>query len=241
MRFLNLILILSALFAGMALYGQSGGVATPDTVKREALKKFYRPIGFSVGFFYNRLSGVGAQDIYIEETDSYDATRLDGKMVLGLSIGFHVWRQRTQLQLELGWSKGEYLEEGGFRSTSNGGVVDTYIDIGYFVGGFRLKQALITRRLLASGGIFIVEEGRSRHAKTRSKGRLVKSNSFPADEFYLWSLGLDVQLGPGLYLGYSYSWTFNQDDFDPIYGRINDPPIVVDGFTMSSFQLTLVY
>ena len=63
-----------------------------------ALKKFYRPIGFSVGFFYNRLSSVGAQDISIEETDSYDATRLDGKMVLGLSIGFHIWRQRTQLQ-----------------------------------------------------------------------------------------------------------------------------------------------
>lgn len=236
-----LILILFVLCGAIQLSAQPAEKASADSVKRAALKKFYRPIGFSFGVFYNRLSGVGAQDKYIEETDSYDATRLDGKMVLGFSLGFHVWQQRTQLQLELGWSKGEYLEEGGFRNTSNGGTVDTFIDIGYFVGGFRLKQALITRRLLATGGMFIVEEGRTRHAKTRSKGRLVESRNFPADEFYLYSLGLDVQLGPGIYLGYSYSWTYNQDDFDPIYGRIDDPPITVDGFTMSSFQLTIVY
>lgn len=215
--------------------------ASTDSAKAAALKKFYRPIGFSMGIFYNRLSGVGARRRYIEESDSYDATRLDGKMVLGFSLGFHIFRQRTQFQLDIGWSRGEFFEEGGFRETTNGGSVDTYIDIGYFVAGFRMKQALITRRLLATGGIFLVEEGRKRHAKTRSKGRLVESRSFPADEFYLWSLGLDIQLGPGLYFGYSYSWTYNQDDFDPIYGRINDPPIIVDGFTMNAFQLTLVY
>ena len=241
MRLFPLLLILLTLVTGMELNAQSVGESSDDSTRAAVLKKFYRPVGFSIGFFYNRMSGVGALSRYIEETDSYDATRHSGKMLLGLSLGFHVWRQRTQLQLELGWSKGDFLEEGGFRSTSNGGSVDTYIDVGYFVGGFRLKQALITRRLLATGGIFIVEEGRSRHAKTKSKGKFVESNNFPADVFNLWSLGMDVQLSPGLYLGYSYSWTFNQDDFDPIYGRIDDPPIVVDGFTMGSFQLTLVY
>lgn len=222
-------------------FAQTGNAATSDTTTVRDLSDFYRTAGFSIGFFYNRLTGVGAQDRYIEETDSYDASRLDGKGVFGVTAGFHIWKQRTQMQLEFGWTRGEYFEEGGFRGTTNGGSVDTYIDIGYFVGGFRMKQALITRRLLATGGIQLVEEGRSRHAKTRSKGRLVESSSFPADAFYLWSVGLDVQLGPGVYLGYSYSWTFNQDEFDPIYGRIDDPPIIVDGFTMGSFQLSFVY
>ncbi len=212
-----------------------------DSARVAALKKFYRPIGFSIGVIYNRLSGVGARSVYIEETDSYDASRADGKMMLGFSIGLQVWKQRTQFQLEMAWSRGQFLEEGGFRSTTNGGFVDTFIDIGYFWGGFRMKQALITRRLLATGGIALVEEGRTRHAKTKSKGRLVKSSNFPADVFYLWSLGADIQLSPGFYLGYSYSWTYNQDDFDPIYGRIDDPPIIVDGFKTHSIQLTLVY
>lgn len=241
MRLFVSITVLSALFGGKDLGAQSVGQTPADSVEVDPLEDFYRPVGFSLGFFYSRLSGIGAQDRYIEETDSYDATRLSGKTVLGLTGGLQVWRQRTQLQLELGWSRGEYLEEGGFRNTTNGGTVDTVIDIGYFVGGFRLKQALITRRLLATGGILLVEEGRSRHAKTKSNGRLVESSSFPADAFHLWSLGLDVQLSPGVYLGYSHSWTFNQADFDPIYGRIDDPPIVVEGFTMGSFQLTIVY
>lgn len=241
MRLFTVLLILFALSSSMQLDAKTSEVASPDSAEVDPLKKFYRPIGFSIGVFYNRLSGVGARSRYIEETDSYDATRLSGKMVLGFSLGLHVWKQRTQFQLEVGWSRGEFFEEGGFRSTTNGGSVDTYIDIGYFVGGFRVKQALLTRRLLMTGGILLVEEGRKRHAKTRSKGRLVESRSFPADEFYLWSLGVDIQLSPGFYLGYSYSWTYNQDDFDPIYGNIGDPPIVVDGFTMNSFQLTIVY
>jgi hypothetical protein len=161
--------------------------------------------------------------------------------VLGFTIGVYAWRQRTHLQLEVGWSRREFLEEGGFRSTTNGGTVDTYIDIGYFVGGFRLKQALFTRRLLITGGISVVEEGRKRQAKTKSNGQFVESNSFPTDNFYLWSLGLDVKIARAIYLGYSYSRTYNQDDYGPLYGRINDPPIVVDGFTMHSFQVTLVY
>ena len=230
-----------ALLNGMELYAQSDKNASADTVKAVPIKDFYRPIGFSIGICYNRLSGVGAQDRYIEETDSYDATRLSGKTALGFSIGMHIWRQRTHLQLEVGWTKGEFFEEGGFRSTTNGGTVDTYIDIGYFVGGFRLKQALITRRLLITGGWLLVEEGRSRHAKTRSKGKLVESSSFPTDEFYLWSIGLDIQIAQGLYFGYSYSWTYNQNDFDPIYGRIGDPPIMIDGFTINAFQLTFAY
>ncbi|MGH1363757.1 MAG: hypothetical protein ACRBF0_09380 [Calditrichia bacterium] len=241
MRSIILFIIISALFSGIELCAQSNEEASSDSARAEVLKKFYRPLGFSFGIIYNRMSGVGNRLKYIKETDSYDATRLSGKMLLGFSFGLQVWKQRTQLQLELGWSNGQYLEEGGFRSTSNGGSVDTYIDIGYFVGGFRLKQALITRRLLATGGVFIVEEGRSRHAKTKSNGSFVESNSFPADEFNLWSLGLDIQLSPGLYLGYSYYWTYNQDDFDPLVGNFDDPRIEVDGFTINSFQLTLVY
>ena len=241
MRYFISLLVLSVWFGGMELRAQTVEPVSPDSVEIEPAKNFYRPVGFSFGILFNRLSGVGARLRYIEETDSYDATRLSGKTLVGFSIGLQVWRQRTQLQLEAGWSRGKFLEEGGFRNTTNGGTVDTFINIGYFVGGFRLKQALITRRFLVTGGIFVAEEGRKRHAKSKSKGRLVESTSFPADEFYLWSLGMDVQLSPGLYFGYSYSWTFNQDDFDLLYGRFDDPPIVVDGFTMNSFQLTLVY
>ncbi|HQV34650.1 MAG TPA: TonB-dependent receptor [Calditrichia bacterium] len=233
-----------ALLLCLGLAGAQAQAEKPvnsDSLKREALKKFYRPIGFSMGILYNRLNGTGARSRYIEETDSYDVTRLNGKSVLGFNLGFHVWRQRTQFQIEMGWSRGEFFEEGGVRSTTNGGSVDTYIDIGYFVAGFRVKQAVLTRKLLATGGIALVEEGRSRHAKTRSKGRLVESSSFPADQFNLWSWGVEWQLTPGIYFGYSYSWTFNADDFDPIYGRISDPPIKVEGVTMNSFQLTLVY
>lgn len=239
--YVGFVISVLALLNGMELYAQSDKNASADTVKTNPVKNFYRPIGFSIGICYYRLSGVGAQDRYIEETDAYDATRLSGKMALGFSLGMHLWRQRTHLQFEVAWTKGEFFEEGGLRSTTNGGTVDTYIDIGYFVGGFRLKQALITRRLLATGGWLFVEEGRSRHAKTRSKGKLVESSSFPTDEFYLWSLGLDIQIAQGLYFGYSYSRTYNQDDFDPIYGRIGDPPIMVDGFTINAFQLTFAY
>ena len=238
MRILKFVLVVLTFFAASSLLGEE---AVSDSARQAALKKFYRPVGFSIGVVYNRLSGVGARSVYVEETDSYDASRADGKSMLGFSFGLQVWKQRTQFQLELAWSRGEFLEEGGFRNTTNGGTVDTYIDIGYFMAGFRMKQALITRRILATGGIALVEEGRTRHAKEKSKGRPVDSRNFPADEFYLWSLGGDIQLSPGLYLGYSYSWTYNQDDFDPIFGRIDDPPIIVDGFTSHSIQLTLVY
>lgn len=241
LRPFTVMLLLFALFGSSLAVAQPDETASADTVQADPLKDFYRPIGFSFGIVYNRMSGIGARRRYIEETDSYDATRLNGKGLLGFTMGFHMLRQRTQLQLELGWSRGQFFEEGGFRSTTNGGTVDTYVNIGYFIGGFRLKQALITRRLLATGGIFVVEEGRKRHAKTRSKGRLVESRSFPSDEFYLWSVGLDLRLSPGLYLGFAHYWTYNQDDFDPIYGRIDDPPIIVEGFTSNSVQLTVVY
>ena len=66
-------------------------------------------------------------------------------------------------------------------------------------------HAQFTRRLLVNGGFAWIEEERIRESDD------VRTQSFPADEFPMWSLGVDVRIHRGLLVGFVHEWSFDHD------------------------------
>jgi len=186
----------------------------------------YRNFGFSVGGFQRRLTGSGAYEEYVEATDSYQMLPSDGRALWGFSMGVYGWGQRTGLHFEFARSGDQFLYEER-RALLGGGSTDTFVYIHYTTMGFRLRQAVLTRRLMASAGISWIEEERIRTSAD------VETQTFPADVFPMWSWGVDVRLRRSLMVGFSRDQTY-----DHTVEGLTDP---IEGWSSTSLYLTFVW
>lgn len=186
----------------------------------------YRNVGFSVGLIHKRLTGSGRQEEYLEETDSYQFVPSDNRAMWGLSLGGHVWSQRTSLQFEFARSGDQFLYEEP-RGLLGGGSVDTFVYVQYTTVGVRLRQALITRRINVNGGITWIEEGRTRESSA------VRTQSFPGDVFPMWSWGVDLRLNQALLVGF-----VREQSYDHLHENDTVP---IEGWSSNSIQLTLIF
>ena len=187
----------------------------------------YRSAGLSFGFLYKSLTGSGAYEEYVESTDSYRFLPSEGRNLWGFSIGGHVWSQRTSLHFEFARSGDQFLysEE---RSLLGGGTTDTFVYIHYTTFGFRLRQALVTRRVMVNVGYSWIEEERVR------KSDKVDTQSFPADTFPMLSWGLDIAWKKWAFLGFVREWSFDHDGIE----ELSSP---IEGWTSNSLHITFVY
>lgn len=187
----------------------------------------YRSAGLSIGLLHKRLDGSGAYEEYVEATDSYRFLPSDGRVMWGLSLGAHIWSQRTALQFEFARSGDQFLYEER-RALLGGGSTDTFVYMHYTTLGIRLRQALITRRIMVNAGLSWIEEERVR------KSDVVETQSFPADQFPMWSWGVDVRLKKWLLVGFVREASFDHD-------RIDELSAPIQGWTSNSIQLTLIF
>lgn len=186
---------------------------------------YFRKAGFTLGVVYKRLSGSGAYEEYVEESDSYRMLPSDGRTLWGLSVGGYLWAQRTSLQFEFARSGDQFLYQEQ-RALIGGGVTDTFVSIHYTTIGFRLRQAFFTRRLMINGGFAWIEEERIRESDD------VKTQSFPADEFPMWSVGVDLRINRGLLVGFVHEWSFDH--------QVEETSLEIEGWTASALHLTLL-
>ncbi len=186
----------------------------------------YRDFGFSLGALHKRLTGSGAYEEYVESTDSYRMLPSDGRALWGFSLGAYGWGQRTGVHFEFARSGDQFLYEER-RALVGGGSTDTFVYMHYTSMGFRLRQAVLTRRLMANAGIAWIEEERIRTSAD------VETQTFPADVFPMWSWGVDLRLRKSLMVGFSRDQSYDHD----VEG-LADP---IQGWTSTSLYLTFVW